>query len=169
MAKNLQRAITQKKYNNFFSKFLPDYLLIILYYLTKFKAHSCYSFRDILITNIIMTKGHNSTKGDNTDLKNTCHFFLMWIPYMKFLNCILINFVTDARTDRHTQGRTDKPKAIRPFNFSKVGGIKIGKIYKISKQLALFNRCCLHCNDVISGNLTFFAPVQKIKISLTKF
>ena len=39
---------------------------------------------------------------------------------MKFQNCILINFVTDART--HTL--TDKPKAICPFNFSKVGGIK---------------------------------------------
>ena len=40
---------------------------------------------------------------------------------MKFQNCILINFVTDARTN--------KPKAIRPFNFSKVGRIKskVGK------------------------------------------
>ena len=36
---------------------------------------------------------------------------------MKFQNCSLINFVTDARTD--------KPKAICPFNFSKVGGIKM--------------------------------------------
>ena len=35
---------------------------------------------------------------------------------MKFQNCI-INFVKDARTD--------KPEAICPFNFSKVGGIKI--------------------------------------------
>ena len=35
---------------------------------------------------------------------------------MKFQDCILINFVTGARTD--------EPKAIRPFNFSKVGGIK---------------------------------------------
>ena len=34
--------------------------------------------------------------------------------YMKFQNCILINFE-----------RTDKPKAICSFNFSKVGGIKI--------------------------------------------
>ena len=40
---------------------------------------------------------------------------------MKFQNCILINFVTDTRTDAHTH--TDKPKAICPFNFSKVGGI----------------------------------------------
>ena len=39
---------------------------------------------------------------------------------MKFQNCILINFVTDGRM--HT--RTDKPKAICSFNFSKVGGIK---------------------------------------------
>ena len=35
---------------------------------------------------------------------------------MKFQNCILTNFVTDAQTS-HTQ-------AICPFNFSKVGGIK---------------------------------------------
>ena len=48
MAKNLQKAIT--KHNNFF-KFSPDYLLIIIYYLTKFEAHCCYSFRDTLITN----------------------------------------------------------------------------------------------------------------------
>ena len=41
---------------------------------------------------------------------------------MKFQNCILINFVTDAWTDGRTH--TDKQKAICPFNFSKVGGIK---------------------------------------------
>ena len=34
---------------------------------------------------------------------------------MNFQNCILINFVTD--------GRTDKPKAICPVNFSKIGGM----------------------------------------------
>ena len=39
---------------------------------------------------------------------------------MKFQNCILINFVTEARTDVRTT----------PFNFSKVGGIMKGlKIY----------------------------------------
>ena len=32
---------------------------------------------------------------------------------MKFQNCILINFVTDGRT----HARTDKLKAICPFNF----------------------------------------------------
>ena len=40
---------------------------------------------------------------------------------MKFQNCILINFVMDAWRDAYT----DEPKAICPFNFSKVGGIKI--------------------------------------------
>ena len=35
---------------------------------------------------------------------------------MKFQNCISINF-------ERTHGRRDKPKAICPFNFSKVGGI----------------------------------------------
>ena len=49
MAKNLQRPITQKKKKLFF-QFSPYYLLIILYFLTKFEAQSCYSFRDILIT-----------------------------------------------------------------------------------------------------------------------
>ena len=39
---------------------------------------------------------------------------------MKFKNCIIINFVMDTRAE----GRTDKPKAISLFNFSKVGGIK---------------------------------------------
>ena len=39
---------------------------------------------------------------------------------MKFQNRDLI-FVTEAQTDR----RKDKPKAICPFNFFKVGGIII--------------------------------------------
>ena len=34
-----------------FFKFSPIDLLIILYQLTKFEAPSCYSFRDIMITN----------------------------------------------------------------------------------------------------------------------
>ena len=48
---NLQREIIKKKKNNFFFKFSPIDLLIILYQLTKFEAPSCYSFRDIMITN----------------------------------------------------------------------------------------------------------------------
>ena len=39
---------------------------------------------------------------------------------MKSQNCILINFVTDARTHGPTHGRAE---AICLFNFSKVGGI----------------------------------------------
>ena len=49
---------------------------------------------------------------------------------MKFQNCVLIIF--NRGTDGRTEGRTDKPKAICPFNFSKVGGITIKP-----KQLAL--------------------------------
>ena len=48
---NLLREIIRKKYNNFFFKFSPIDLLIILCQLTKFEASSCYSFRDIMITN----------------------------------------------------------------------------------------------------------------------
>ena len=39
---------------------------------------------------------------------------------MKFQNCILINFVTDARTDGRTDGRTS-PKQYAPSTFSKLG------------------------------------------------
>ena len=48
---NLQREIIRKKKNIFFFRFLPIDLLIILYQLTKFEAPSCYSFRNIMITN----------------------------------------------------------------------------------------------------------------------
>ena len=40
-----------KKKNNFFFKFSPIDLLIILYHMTKFEAPSCNTFRDIMITN----------------------------------------------------------------------------------------------------------------------
>ena len=48
---NLQREIIRKKIKKLFFKFSPIDLLIILYQLTKFEAPSCYSFRDIMITN----------------------------------------------------------------------------------------------------------------------
>ena len=40
---------------------------------------------------------------------------------MKFQNCILISY---ERTHGRKDGRKDEPKAMFPFNFSKVGGIK---------------------------------------------
>ena len=48
---NLQREIIRKKKKITFFKFSPVDLLIIFYQLTKFEAPSCYSFRDIMITN----------------------------------------------------------------------------------------------------------------------
>ena len=50
---------------------------------------------------------------------------------MKSQNCILINSVTDARTDARTYTHTDKLKTICPFNFSKVGGITSPQIMSI--------------------------------------
>ena len=47
---------------------------------------------------------------------------------MKFQNCILIKF---ERTQRRMEGRKDKPKAICPFNVSKVGGIKRHNVFLI--------------------------------------
>ena len=51
--------------------------------------------------------------------------FLMTNLFMKFQNCNFI-FVTDARTYIHT-----RPKQNAPFNFFKVGGIKIAIIYPL--------------------------------------
>ena len=48
---NLQREIFRKKIKKFFFRFSLIDLLIIIYQLTKFEAHSCYSFQDIMITN----------------------------------------------------------------------------------------------------------------------
>ena len=48
---NRQREIIRKKNKITFFKFSPIDLLSILYQLTKFKAPSCYSYRDIMITN----------------------------------------------------------------------------------------------------------------------
>ena len=47
---NLQKGDNSKKLDNFFN-FSPIDILIILYQMTKFEAPSCYSFRDIMITN----------------------------------------------------------------------------------------------------------------------
>ena len=48
---NLPREIIRKKKNNFFFKFSPIDLPIILYQMTKFEAPSCNTFQDIMITN----------------------------------------------------------------------------------------------------------------------
>ena len=49
---NLQRENIREKNNKLFNKFSPINLLIILYQLTKFEAPSCYSFGDIMNTNV---------------------------------------------------------------------------------------------------------------------
>ena len=61
-------------------------------------------------------KGHNSSKGDNPDLKHNCIFYEESIYEISKL---YLNKFCNRRTD----GCTDEPKAICPLNFSKVGGI----------------------------------------------
>ena len=60
-------------------------------------------------------KGHYSTKRDDTPDNTGQLYFLTRSPSMKFKNSRLIFVLTDRRTD--------KPKAICPFNFFKVSGI----------------------------------------------
>ena len=65
-------------------------------------------------------KGHNNTKGDNPDFKkNTCQLFFDEESIYEISKQYLNKFCNG-----YTDGRADKPKAICPFNFSKVGGIK---------------------------------------------
>ena len=68
---------------------------------------------------------------------------------MKFQNCILINFVSD--------GGTDKPKAICPFNFSKLGGIKNDFCVMQVKSIA-------ECSN--GSILQYFRPSLSYQLSL---
>ena len=70
---------------------------------------------------ILFSKGHNSEKGHNSDMKKIrVNYFFMRNSHMKFQNPTIHRSKVNGRT--HTQ--TDKPKAICPSNFFKVGGIK---------------------------------------------
>ena len=71
---NFQRAIT--KNNNFFFKFSPGYLLIILYLLTKFEAPSCYTFWDILITKLNSQRAITCKNAKGNNSKKIKYFFL---------------------------------------------------------------------------------------------
>ena len=74
-SKSAKGVNSKKIKKNFFFKFLPIDLLIILYQLTKFEAPSCYSFRDIMITNFSKSK---SAKGVNS--KKIKKLFFKFLP-----------------------------------------------------------------------------------------
>ena len=64
-----------------------------------------------------LKKGHNSTKGHNPDFKKIrVNYFLMRNPYMKFQNCIFINFeAMHGQKDGRTKGRTDAQKSLKQY------------------------------------------------------
>ena len=76
-------------------------------------------------------KSNNSKMGDNSDKeKIQVTYFFMRNPYMKFQNIsihgskvMLCTRKCDKGTNEHNE-RMDKPEAIWPLNFFKVGGIK---------------------------------------------
>ena len=68
------------------------------------------------------SKGDNSERGHNSEKKkNTGHFFFFFMrnPYMKFQD----TSIHRLKVKKKWCGHTDKPKAICPTNFFKVGGI----------------------------------------------
>ena len=68
-----------------------------------------------------LLNGHNSTKGDNPDLKKIRVIFF-YEESIYEISKLYHNKFCNGRMD----GWSDKTKAICPFNFSKVGGIKTG-------------------------------------------
>ena len=73
---------------------------------------------------ILFSKGHNSEKGHNSDMKKIrVNYFFMRNTHMKFQNPTIHRSKVNGRTHRQTDRQTDKPKAICPSNFFKVGGI----------------------------------------------
>ena len=79
---------------------------------------------------------------------------------MKFQNCILINFEMERCTNGRTHAHMDKPKAICPFNFSKVGGINIVTM--------TFNVVIMNFN-IVTINFTFVTVIFiQITIDMVK-
>ena len=89
---------------------------------------------------ILFSKGHNSEKGRNSDMKKIrVNYFFMRNVHVKFQNPSIhhskVNTHTHRRTDTQTHRHTDKPKAICPSNFFKVGGIKMYAFRLIMKYV----------------------------------
>ena len=88
----------------------------------------------------LFSKGHNSEKGHNSDMKKNMGqlFFFMRNTHMKFQNPSIHRSKVSGRTHTHTDRHTDKPKAICPSNYFKVGGIKTCFFCISTKNIHLF-------------------------------
>ena len=118
MAKFAKGNNSEKKYGIFFFKFSPGYLLITLYYLIKFEAHSYNIFEISWLQNIILTlqKGHNSTKTYNPDLKkNMWQLFFDEESIYEISKLYLNKFWMDGRMDGLTDGRSEVPNGPWPL------------------------------------------------------
>ena len=72
----------------------------------------------------LFSKGHNSEKGHNSVMKKIrVNYFFMRNTHMKFQIPNMHRSEVNGRTHTQTDRQTDKPKAICPSNFFKVGGI----------------------------------------------
>ena len=87
---------------------------------TLFEISCTQDFQDFF------SKGDNSERGHNSEKKKirVIFFFFMRNPYMKFQDTSIRRLKVKKKVVR-THGHTDKPKAICPTNFFKVGGIKM--------------------------------------------
>ena len=70
---------------------------------------------------------------------------------MKIQNCIVINFVMDGCTHR----RTDKPKAIYSFNFSKIWGITRLSAFQVF-ALLIFTTCLSVTHHIFQFAINFY-------------
>ena len=75
---------------------------------------------------ILFSKGHNSEKGHNSDMKNVwVNYFFMKNTHMKFQFPSMHHSKVTRMRNRRTDRQTDKSKAICPSNVFKVGGINM--------------------------------------------
>ena len=91
--------------------------------------------------------------------------------HMKFQNPSIhrskVNTQTDRQTDRQTDTLTDKPKAICPSNFFKVGGIKID--FNVMCKLINVKKCnyCMWLGKV-RKSIKYYNRDKQTKLRLNK-
>ena len=129
----LQRAITHEVFFRSYSKVNQIIYSSIPIYSPGFKALALIAFEIFCWQDFIhiFSKGHNSGKGYNPDgRKNTCQYFFMKNPYMKFQNpsmhgseVTLCTKKRNERTDGHTDARTYKrPRSNMPLQLLRSWG-----------------------------------------------
>ena len=139
---NLQRAITRKNIYIFFNfhQVIVDSLSSISWPSLKLLAIIVLGYLDYKISLWTFKRGITPQWEIIQSLKkNMCQLFF-YEESIYEISKPYLNFWMDAWTDGLMEGSTNEPKAICPFNFSKVGGIKTQCVLVRALQLSGWKR-----------------------------